>query len=143
MTIQNPDDVRARNNIPEDVRLVSHFVGGEDDAVNSFGSNQSAHPIKTHIQCVRGVQIKCGGNMELNTAALLDTGSILNFVSHSLIERLGNPQPLGTWEGSLKTVSGLKPISTRFYEIILRDVYNTYQSTKNSQHWPIEYAGHK
>ena len=100
MTIQNPDDVRARNNIPEDVRLVSHFVGREeDDAVNSFGSNQSAHPIKTHIQCVSRVQIKCASNMELNTAALLDTGSILNFVSHSLIELLGNPKPLGTLEG--------------------------------------------
>ena len=68
--------------------------------------------------------------MELNTAALLDTGSILIFVSHNLIERLGNPQPLGTWEGSLKTVSGLKPISTPFYEIILRDVYNTYHAIR-------------
>ena len=47
MTIQNPDDVRARNNIPEDVRLVSHFVGGEDNAVNSVGSNQRPNPIKT------------------------------------------------------------------------------------------------
>ena len=76
MTIQNPDDVRARNNIPEDVRLVSDFVGGEDEAVNSFRSNQSPHPIKTHIQCVSWVQIKCDSNMELNTAAILDTGSI-------------------------------------------------------------------
>ena len=68
--------------------------------------------------------------MELNTAALLDTGLIVNFVSASLIERLGNPQPLGTWQGSLKTVSGLKPISTPFYEIILCDVFNTYHAIR-------------
>ena len=66
----------------------------------------------------------------MNTSALLDTGSILNFVSHSLIERLGNPKPLTTWTGSLKTVNGLKPLSTPFYEVILCDVYNTYHAIR-------------
>ena len=102
MTIQNPDDVRARNNIPEDARLVSYFVGGEDDAVNSFGSNLSAQPIKTHIQCVSRVQIRCASNMELNTAALLDTGSILNYVSHSLIEIARKSQTFGNLGGKLE-----------------------------------------
>ena len=48
MSLQNPDDVRARNNIPEDARVVSYFIGdGGDNAVNSFGSTSSLQPMKT------------------------------------------------------------------------------------------------
>ena len=69
MTISNPEDIRTRNNIPEDARLVSYYVGdgsgANDNAVNSFSSdlNTQAQPMKTPQ------------NMEMNTSALLDTGS--------------------------------------------------------------------
>ena len=79
-------------------------TGANNNAVNSFQSDLNPHDqvVKTHIQCVSRVCIRTPQRMEMNTSALLDTGSILNFVSHSLIERLGNPKPLGTWTGSLK-----------------------------------------
>ena len=74
MTIQSPDEVRARNNIPDDARLVSYFVGdGGDDAVNSFGSTNSPQPMKTHIQCVSRVRIRCANNIEFNTLAAAPT----------------------------------------------------------------------
>ena len=136
MTISNLDDIRSRNNIPEDAGIVSYYVGdatgANDNAVNSFQSdlNPDDQVVKIHIRCVSRVCIRTPQRMEMNTNALLDTGSILNFVSHSLIERLGNPKPLGTWTGSLKTVNGMKPLSTPFYEVILLDVYNTYHAIR-------------
>ena len=60
----------------------------------------------------------------LETSALLDTGSVLNFVSKSLIEKIGSPRPVGTWCGSIKTVSGIRTISTPFFELALKDVNN-------------------
>merc|ERR1711888_285685 len=79
---------------------------------------------KTHIQCVSKVKLHLASNHTLETSALLDTGSVLNFVSKSLIEKIGNPTPEGTWCGSIKTVSGIKTISTPFYQLALKDVNN-------------------
>ena len=45
-------------------------------------------------------------------------------MSKALIEKLGNPTPEGTWCGSIKTVSGIKTISTPFYQLCLMDVNN-------------------
>ena len=89
MTISSENDIRARNNIPEDARIVSYYVGdatgANNNAVNSFQSDLNPHDqvVKTHIQCVSRVCIRTPQRMEMNASALLDTGSILNFVSHS------------------------------------------------------------
>ena len=45
-------------------------------------------------------------------------------MSKALIEKLGNSTPEGTWCGSIKTVSGIKTISTPFYQLALMDVNN-------------------
>merc|ERR1711888_286796 len=79
---------------------------------------------KTHIKCVSKVKLHLPSNYTLETSALLDTGSILNFVSKTLIEKIGSPRPVGTWCGSIKTVSGIRTISTPFYELALKDVNN-------------------
>ena len=57
----------------------------------------------------------------MHTSCLLDTGSVLNFVSRTLMDKMGRPQPEGTWAGSIKTVSGIKTISTSFHNICLLD----------------------
>merc|ERR1712030_261526 len=49
-------------------------------------------------------------------------GSVLNFVSKALIDLMGRPKEEGFWAGSIKTVSGIKTISTPFHNICLVDV---------------------
>ena len=60
----------------------------------------------------------------MQTSCLLDTGSVLNFISKALVEKLGFPRPSGTWSGSIKTISGVRTIVTPFYEVAIRDVSN-------------------
>merc|ERR1712215_287734 len=62
----------------------------------------------------------------MHTSCLLDTGSVLNFVSRTLMDKMGRPQPEGTWAGSIKTVSGVKSISTPFHNLCLIDVRGTF-----------------
>ena len=38
---------------------------------------------------------------------------------------MGSPKLAGTWQGTIKTVSGLKSITTPFFELALKDVHNT------------------
>ena len=123
MSPQNTELIRTKYNIPDDVQCVTYFVGdGEENAVNAFSSNESPQSLKNHIQCVSKVKVRLASTFILETSALLDTGSILNFVSKGLIERMGSPKLAGTWEGTIKTVSGLKSISTPFFELALKDV---------------------
>ena len=108
MSPQNTEDIRSKHNIPEDAKIVSYFVGdGEEgnNAINAFGSTESPQPFKNHIQCVSKVKVRLHNTFTLETSALLDTGSILNFCSKTLIERMGSPKEAGTWQGTIKTVS--------------------------------------
>ena len=63
----------------------------EDDVVNAFSSEESPQNLKQHIQCVSKVKVRLPSRCILETSALLDTGSILNFVSKTLIDRMGSP----------------------------------------------------
>ena len=126
MSPQNTELIRKKFNIPDDVRVNTYFVGNDhDDVVNAFSSEESPQNLKQHIQCVSKIKVRLPSTCILETSALLDTGSILNFVSKTLIEKMGSPKPAGTWCGSIKTVSGIKTISTPFFELALKDVHNT------------------
>ena len=123
--MSQPDEavLRSQFNIPENIRVNTYYVGDADnDIINAFSSQKSPQRPKTHIQCVSRVKLHLPSNHTLETSALLDTGSVLNFVSKSLIEKIGNPTPEGTWCGSIKTVSGIKTISTPFHQLCLMDV---------------------
>ena len=86
MSPQDPENLRKKFNIPEDVRVNTYFVGiGEDDIINAFSSQSSPQQLKQHIQCVSKVKVQLPSRCILETSALLDTGSILNFVSKTLI----------------------------------------------------------
>ena len=125
MSPQNPELIRQKFNIPDDVRVNSYFVGnGEDDVVNAFSSQESPQNLKQHILCVSKVKVRLPSRCILETSALLETGSILNFGSKTLIEKMGSPKQDGIWCGSIKTVSGIKTISTPFFELALKDVHN-------------------
>merc|ERR1712208_229040 len=105
MSPQNTESIRTKHNIPDDVQCVTYFIGdGKENAMNAFGSTESPQPLKNHIQCVSKVKVRLASTFILETSALLDTGSILNFVSKGLIERMGSPKPAGTWQGTSKTV---------------------------------------
>ena len=93
-----------------------------EDIINAFTSDEVPQSLKTHLQCVSHVKLHLPSKHTLETSALLDTGSVLNFVSRALIEKLGNPRPVGTWAGSIKTVSGVRSLSTPFYELALKDI---------------------
>ena len=126
MSPQNPELIRKKFNIRDDVRVNTYFVGNDDDdIINVFSSEESPQNLKQHIQCVSKVKLRLPSTCILETSALLDTGSILNFVSKTLIEKMGSPRPAGTWCGSIKTVSGIKMISTPFFELALKDVHNS------------------
>ena len=107
-------------------QLRNSFYVGEirDDILNAFSSDHSPQSQKTHIQCVSKIQLHLPSKHTMQTSALLDTGSVLNFVSRALIEKLGSPQPGGTWSGSIKTISGVRAITTPFYELAIRDINN-------------------
>ena len=123
--MSQPDEaaLRSQFNIPENVRVNTYYVGDADtDIINAFSSQKTPQRLKTHIQCVSRVKLHLASNHTIETSALLDTGSVLNFVSKSLIDRMGNPAPDGTWCGSIKTVSGIKTISTPFHQLCLLDV---------------------
>merc|ERR1712236_142133 len=125
MSQPNESMLRSQFNIPPNVHVNTYYVGDNgDDIINAFSSQKSPQRPKTHIQCVSRVKLHLPSNHTLETSALLDTGSVLNFVSKALIEKLGNPTPEGTWCGSIKTVSGIKTISTPFYQLCLMDVNN-------------------
>ena len=125
MSQPNEDMLRSKFNIPPNVTVNTYYVGDNgDDIINAFSSQRSPQSPKTHIQCVSKVKLHLPSNHTLETSALLDTGSVLNFVSKALIEKLGSPQPEGTWCGSIKTVSGIKTISTPFYQLALMDINN-------------------
>ena len=105
--------------------LNTYYVGEiGDDIINAFSSENSQQSQKTHIQCVSKIQLHLPSRHTMQTSALLDTGSVLNFVSKALIEKLGSPRPAGSWSGSIKTISGVRTISTPFYEIAIRDINN-------------------
>ena len=76
------------------------------------------------IQCVTEITLHLPTNQTLQTLALLDTGSVLNFVSKALIEKLGSPEPEGSWSGKIKTISGVRDVTTPFYTIAIKDIKN-------------------
>ena len=80
--IPNEDDEKGE--------LRNSFYVGE---INAFSSGNSPQPQKTDIQCVSEITLHLPTNQTLHTSALLDTGSVLNFVSKALIEKLGSPEP--------------------------------------------------
>ena len=114
------------NEDDEKGQLRNSFYVGEirDDIFNAFSSGNSPQPQKTDIQCVSKVTLHLPSKQTMQTSALLDTGSVLNFVSRALIEKLGSPQPGGSWSGSIKTISGVRAITTPFYAIAIRDINN-------------------
>ena len=121
-----PDEeaLRSQFNIPKEVKINTYYIGEFDsDIVNAFSSQKAPQKLKTHIQCVSRVELRLASNQTIQTSALLDTGSVLNFVSRSLIDRMGRPTPDGTWCGSIKTVSGVKTISTPFHNLQSRRIY--------------------
>ena len=91
--IPNEDDEKGQ--------LRNSFYVGEirDDILNAFSSEHSPQSQKTHIQCVTKIQLHLPSKHTMQTSALLDTESVLNFVSRALIEKLGSPRPAGTWSG--------------------------------------------
>ena len=124
MAEQDPEVLRAQFNIPRDAPINTHYIGEtfESDIVNAFSSQKSPQRLKAVIQCVSQVELRLACDQTIHTACLLDTGSVLNFVSRTLIDKMGRPKAEGTWAGSIKTVSGVKTISTPFHNICLIDV---------------------
>ena len=123
MAEQDPEVLRAQFNIPRDAPINTHYIGesSESDIVNAFSSNKSPQRLKAVIQCVSEVELKLPCDETMHTSCLLDTGSVLNFVSRTLMDKMGRPKAEGTWAGSIKTVSGVKTISTPFHNICLLD----------------------
>ena len=110
--MSQPDEeaLRSQFNIPKEVKINTYYVGDVDsDIINAFSSQKTPQKLKTHIQCVSQVKLHLASNHTIETSALLDTGSVLNFVSKSLIDRMGNPASDGTWCGSIKQSQELKP----------------------------------
>ena len=96
MSQPNEAMLRSKFNIPPNVHVNTYYVGDNvDDIINAFSSQRSPQSPKNHIQCVSRVKLHLPSNHTLETSALLDTGSVLNFVSKALIEKLGNPNPEG------------------------------------------------
>ena len=124
MAEQDPEVLRAQFNIPRDAPINTHYIGEtlESDIVNAFSSQKTPKRLKAVIQCVSQVELRLACDQTIHTACLLDTGSVLNFVSRTLIDKMGRPKAEGTWAGSIKTVSGVKTISTPFHNICLIDV---------------------
>ena len=114
MAEQDPEVLRAQFNIPRDAPINTHYIGETEDSdiVNAFSSQKTPQRLKAVIQCVSQVELRLASDQTIHTACLLDTGSVLNFVSRTLIDKMGRPRPEGTWAGSIKTVSGVKSIST-------------------------------
>ena len=77
-------------------QLCNSFYVGDDGPNNTFSSGNSPQPQKTDIQCVSEITLHLPTNQTLHTSALLDTGSVLNFVSRALIKKLGSPEPEGS-----------------------------------------------
>ena len=92
---------RANSEIPDEDdekgQLRNSFYVGEikDDIFNTFSSGNSPQPQKTDIQCVSKITLHLPSQQTMQTSALLDTGSVLNFVSRALIEKLGSPNQKG------------------------------------------------
>ena len=82
--IPNEDDEKGQ--------LRNSFYVGEirDDILNAFSSDHSPQSQKTHIQCVSKITLHLPSKQTMQTSALLDTGSVLNFISRALIEKLGS-----------------------------------------------------
>ena len=110
MSQPDEESLRAQFNIPKEGKINTYYVGEspDSDIVNAFSSQKTPQRLKAHIQCVSQVELRLACNQTIQTSALLDTGSVLNFVSRALIDRMGRPAPDGTWCGSIKTVSGVK-----------------------------------
>ena len=121
---QDPDLLRAQFNIPRNAPINQHYVGEteESDIVNAFSSQRCPKTLKSVIQCVSQVELRLPCKQSIHSSCLLDTGSVLNFVSKALIDLMGRPKEEGQWAGSIKTVSGIKSISTPFHNICLVDV---------------------
>ena len=130
--MSQPDEESLRAqfkfNIPKEGKINTYYVGEspDSDIVNAFSSQKTPQRLKAHNQCVSQVELRLACNQTIQTSALLDTGSVLNFVSRALIDRMGRPAPDGTWCGSIKTVSGVKTISTPFHNLCLLDVKGTF-----------------
>ena len=127
MMEQDPELLRAEYNLPRDAPISTHYIGetSQSDIANAFSSNKTPQPLKAVIQCVSEVQLKLKNKETMYTTCLLDTGSVLNFVSRALMDKIGR-SPEGTWAGSIKTVSGIQTISTSFFNICLLDTKGGY-----------------
>ena len=113
--IRNKDDDKGQFN---------NFYIGDDGPNNTFSSGNSPQPQRMDIQCVTEITLHLPTNKAFHTLALLDTGSVLNFVSKALIEKLGSPEKEGSWSGKIKTISGVRDVTTPFYNIAIRDIKN-------------------
>ena len=72
MSPQNPELIRSKFNIPDDVRVNTYFVGNdEEDDVNAFSSNESPQSLKQHIQCVSKVKVRLPSRCIFETSTLL------------------------------------------------------------------------
>ena len=140
MTQPNPETMRQKFNIPEDIRVNTYFVGDDgNDVINAFSSEESPQNLKQHIQCVSRVKLHLPSSHILETSALLDTGSILNFVSKELITKIGSPRPAGTWSGSIKNCEWNKNNFHSFFRVGFErcpQFSSHYQMPSNRFHWP-------
>ena len=110
-----PSQANLDTRITEDDKgQFNKFFIGDGGPNNTFSSCNSPQPQRMDIQCVSEITLHLPTNQTLHTSALLDTGSVLNFVSRALIEKLGSPQPEGSWSGSIKTISGVRDVTTPF-----------------------------
>ena len=90
---QASPDTRIKD---DDKGQFNNFYIGDDGPNNTFSSGNSPQPQRMDIQCVTEITLHLPTNQTLQTSALLDTGSVLNFVSKALIEKLGSPEKEGT-----------------------------------------------
>ena len=74
--IRNKDDNKGQFN--------NSFYIGDDGPNNTFSSSNSPQPQRMDIQCVTEITLHLPTNQTLHTLALLDTGSVLNFVRGNL-----------------------------------------------------------
>ena len=91
MMEQDPEVLRAQYNLPRDAPISTHYIGesSQSDIANAFSSSKSPQPLKAVIQCVSEVELKLKNNETMYTSCLLDTGSVLNFVSRALMDKMG------------------------------------------------------
>ena len=94
MSQPDEDALRSQFNIPKNVKINTYYVGDVDsDIINAFSSQKTPQKLKTHIQCVSKVKLHLASNHTIESSALLDTGSVLNFVSKSLIDSIPQFMP--------------------------------------------------